>query len=166
MKRILFLVMAMVSVPALGQSTDEAKPRETTVEVASAEDAVEAIRERIRRAVRLPRTAEDSREEGVSDERVRDTLKTARDRQIPAGDVQEILEAENEAIRAGGDKNNFGAAVQRAKDSGLRGRELAAAIHAEQIARGMKKPKTRDHGGDRDKAKPKSKGKARKGSNK
>jgi hypothetical protein len=64
---------------------------------------------------------------------------------------------------------NFGATVQELKAGGLRGRELARAIHAEQIARGMKKPKRmppgqakkREAGAPGDKAKGKGRKKER-----
>ena len=100
----------------------------------------EELRERIRKAMQLPRTTEEARKEGVPEEEVQEVLKAGREQGIPAGDMQEILETENEELREGR-KDNFGAAVQQMKASGLRGRELADAIHAEQLARGMKKPK-------------------------
>jgi hypothetical protein len=102
-----------------------------------------AIFERMRRASRLPRTAEDAREAGVEEEQVRDVIRVARERRIPADRTQEILEIETEEVRLGSDPRNFGAVVQELKAGGLRGRELAEAIHEEQIARGMKKP---EHG--------------------
>jgi len=99
------------------------------------------LRERLRRAIRLPRTTEEAREAGVPEERVREILRTGRESRIPPDEMDEILVVENEAIRGGGPVGNFGATVQELKADGLRGRELARAIHAEQIARGMKKPK-------------------------
>ena len=120
------------------QPTEEKNVEETpTVEGT----ARERIRERLRRAIRLPEVVQDSRDAGVPEDKVRDVLDSARERGVPAGDVEEILEVENEAIRQGGNPDHFGAAVQEMKSSGLRGRELAEAIHAEQYARGMKKPK-------------------------
>lgn len=114
--------------------------------------------DRVRRASRLPRTTSQAREAGVPEERVRETIRVARERGIPADEAQRILEVETEAVRQGGNPDNFGSFVQQAKESGLRGRELAEAIHAEQIARGMKKPgKGQDD--DRDgKARGKGKG--------
>jgi hypothetical protein len=170
-KRIVFLVLALLVMPAFGQSSDDAKPDETTAQAEQTKPVetapVETIRERIRRALLLPRTAQESREQGVPEERVREVLRTSRERRIPASDTQEILEVENEAIRTGAEKTNFGAAVRGKKESGLRGRELAEAIHAEQVARGMKKPKRRVHGqydeDDQHKDNSKGKGKAKKG---
>jgi len=97
---------------------------------------------RVLGASRLPRSAEDARDAGVPEERVRDVIRIAREREMRAGETGEILVVETEGVRRGGNPDNFGAAVQQMKASGLRGRELAAAIHAEQIARGMKKPKS------------------------
>jgi len=114
----------------------EAEPRERS--------EIEELRERVRRAMRLPRTTEEAREAGAPEERVREVLRTGRERGVPAGEMEQILEEENRHLREGGEKQNFGAAVQQMKQQGLRGRELAAAIHAEQVARGMKKA---DHPG-------------------
>jgi hypothetical protein len=110
------------------------------------EEANEKVRkasiiDRVRATLRLPQTVKESREEGVSEEKVREVLETARTRGVPAGETRKILETENHALRQGGNPDNFGAAVHQLKESGLRGRELAEAIHAEQIARGMKQPK-------------------------
>jgi hypothetical protein len=113
------------------------------------------VSERVRRASRLPRTTEQAREAGVPEERVRETIRVVRERGIPADEAQEIIEVETEEVRQGGNPDNFGSFVQQAKESGLRGRELAEAIHAEQIARGMKKPKT---GSDTDRGHSKGKG--------
>jgi len=134
--------------PAEAQKT---RPEEPTVR--------EQIRERIRRAMRLPEVVQESRDAGVPEEKVREVLDTARERDLKVGEVEEIFEIENEAIRQGGNPDNFGAAVQQMKASGLRGRELADAIHAEQYARGMKKPK-KDKG-YKGKGKGKGKGKHR-----
>jgi hypothetical protein len=115
-----------------------------TAQDTAAEDTAQervTLRERLRRAIRLPRTTEEAREAGVPEERVREILRTGRERRIPPDEMDEILVVENQAIREGGPVGNFGAVVQELKAGGLRGRELARAIHAEQVARGMKKPK-------------------------
>lgn len=103
--------------------------------------ARERLRDRLLRAIQLPRRTEEAREAGVPEERVRDILRTGREREIRPDEMEGILEVENRTIREGGPVDNFGAAVQQMKASGLRGRALAEAIHAEQVARGMKKPK-------------------------
>lgn len=127
------------------------------------ERTVDDVRERIRRAIRLPTATEDAREAGVDEERIREVLRSGRERRVPAAEMEEILEVENEAIREGKEKDNFGAAVLEMKESGLKGRELAEAIHAEQLARGMKKPKRQGEydGDDRGKGKSKAKGKGK-----
>jgi Na+-transporting methylmalonyl-CoA/oxaloacetate decarboxylase gamma subunit len=166
-KRIVFLVLVILVVPAFGQSAEEARPKERTVQAEETKPVetapVESLRDRIRRAILLPRTAQESREQGVPEDRVREVLRTSRERRIPASDTQEILEVENEAIRTGAEKTNFGAAVRSSKESGLRGRELAEAIHAEQAVRGMKKPKRKVYGqyGEDDQRKDKIKGKSK-----
>jgi hypothetical protein len=126
-----------------GTEAPEAATESAATEQES-ESGFRAIFERMRRASHLPRTAEDAREAGVEEEQVRDVIRVARERRIPADRTQEILEIETEQVRRGSDPRNFGAVVQELKAGGLRGRELAEAIHQEQIARGMKKPKHGD----------------------
>jgi hypothetical protein len=102
--------------------------------------------ERVKEAILLPQTANESRDSGAREEKVREVLETARTRGVPADETRRILVIENEELKHGGNPDNFGAAVHSLKASGLRGRELAKAIHAEQIARGMKKPKSKERG--------------------
>ena len=167
MKKAFLLVSLLLVAPAFGQSTDQTDSTDAATRpaarMAGLTDA--ELRERVRRAIGLPRTAQESREAGVPDERVREVLRTFRERRIGAGDAVTIFEAENEALRGGGERGNFGAAVQEMKARGLRGRDLADAIHAEQAARGMRGPKGMGHGddsdGDRGNAKGKGKGKGK-----
>jgi len=110
--------------------------------VALAEETSEGLSgwvERVRQAVRLPQATQEAREAGAPEGRIAEILATARERAIPAADVEEIVRVETDALRAGGQPDNFGAAVLEMKARGLRGRDLAEAIHAEQLARGMKK---------------------------
>jgi hypothetical protein len=125
----------------------------------------ERLRDRLRRAIQLPRRTEEAREAGVPEERVREILRTGREREIRPDEMEVILEVENHRIREGGPVDNFGAAVQEMKASGLRGRALAEAIHAEQVARGMKRPKGAPPGQAKQKQpdKPKGKGQPKKG---
>lgn len=112
--------------------------------VALAEETSEGLSgwvERVRQAVRLPQATQEAREAGAPEGRIAEILATARERAIPAADVEEIVRVETDALRAGGQPDNFGAAVLEMKARGLRGRDLAEAIHAEQLARGMKKAK-------------------------
>ena len=136
----LFLLIAggILSVAAGEEEADEVEQ--------AAKKRVAGILERVRDAIRLPQTAKESRDAGIADGKVREVLEAARTRGIPADEARRILVIENEALKHGGNPDNFGAAVHRLKESGLRGRELAKAIHAEQIARGMKKPKAEERG--------------------
>ena len=97
--------------------------------------------ERVRQSVRLPQATQEAREAGAPEGRIAEILQTARERAVPAADVEEILRTETTVLREGGNPDNFGAVVLELKAGGLRGRELAEAIHAEQVARGMKKAK-------------------------
>jgi hypothetical protein len=138
---LLALILCLAALPAAAGTEEE--------EAATAEEAAKArraeFRERVNEALGLPQTAKESRDAGVPEEKVQEVLEAARTRGVPASETRKILVIENEEIRRGGDPENFGAVVHHLKESGLRGRELAEAIHAEQIARGMKKPKMKHH---------------------
>jgi len=90
----------------------------------------------LRRVLQLPRSTADAREAGVADSMIRVVLEEARRRSIPAGDAQEAVEAETDAVRAGAPKDNFGAFVQAQLAAGKRGRDLAAAVRAEHARQG------------------------------
>jgi hypothetical protein len=92
--------------------------------------------EALRRVLRLPQTTADARQAGVSDSAIRVVLDQIRRRGVPAGDAQEVVEAETEAVKAGASKDNFGAFVQSQLAAGKRGRELAEAIRAEHARQG------------------------------
>lgn len=97
-----------------------------------AEKAMEVLN-----AIDLPARAAEAREQGVAEEKIRDVLSRGRAEKISPGTLAEGLEAENEAIRAGESADNFGSFVRQQVDSGLRGRELAAAIREEKARRGI-----------------------------
>jgi hypothetical protein len=88
------------------------------------------------RVLRLPQTTADARQAGVPDSAIRVVLDQIRRRGVPAGDAQEAVEAETEAVKAGAPKDNFGAFVQAQLAAGKRGRELADAIRAEHARMG------------------------------
>jgi hypothetical protein len=90
----------------------------------------------IQRVLKLPQTTAEAREAGVLDSAIRVVLGEARRRGVPAGDAQEAVEVEVEAVKAGAPKENFGAFVQAQLAAGKRGRELAAAIRAEHAKQG------------------------------
>lgn len=103
----------------------------------------------VMRILRLPRTTTEARTKGVPDSQVGGILDVLRRSKVPAGDAQEILEAEVEATEAGRPTGNLGAYVQSQHRAGLRGRALADAIHAEQARRGTGRGKPK-HENDRD----------------
>jgi hypothetical protein len=94
-------------------------------------------------ALRLPRTTLEARTLGVPESDIRAILDKAREKRVPAADVNELFEHENRAIREHGPVDNFGAFVQSRLNEGLRGRDLAEAIRAEHAAHG----KGKGHGG-------------------
>lgn len=106
--------------------------------------AQDSLRQNILRAIDLPRRAAELREAGVPIDEVRNAIETARRRQVPAADAEEVLSETHRAVEEHGPIENFGAFVQSQLDSGLRGRDLAAAIRAEHermgIGRGRRLP--------------------------
>jgi hypothetical protein len=101
--------------------------------------ADEAFRQSILQALRLPTVTRESRNLGVPASDLQSIFGTARRLNLPAGNLTDLFDEENKAIRENGRVDNFGAFVQTQLDAGLRGRDLAAAIHAEHAARGMGK---------------------------
>lgn len=103
--------------------------------------------ERLRAALELPVRATEAREAGVPDERVQGTIWDIFRSRVPAGEAADILDAEVRTVREGAPRDNFGAYVRSQVQSGLRGRELADAIHREQERRGMRRGGARRGGG-------------------
>jgi hypothetical protein len=134
-----FIIAALALLFAGGLVLAQDPEAEKTRPEGEKQSAIERLKERMRDAIQLPRSAEEAREAGVDEEKVREVLRTGRDNGVSAEEMKEIIDTENAELRQGGNPENFGAAVQAMKASGLRGRELADAIHAEQAARGMKK---------------------------
>jgi hypothetical protein len=98
----------------------------------------------------LPIRSAELRSEGVSDRVLRETIDAIRRDRVSAVDAIEILTAERDELRQGGRPDNFGAFVQYAHSRGLRGQELAAAIHAEKARRGGNVGVGRGRGGQND----------------
>jgi hypothetical protein len=92
-------------------------------------------------AIKLPRAADEAREEGVPEKDVRTAIEGAFKKGVPASETKEVMNQSTRAVRENGPIDNFGAFVQSQLDRGLRGRELAAAIHAEHARRGIGKGK-------------------------
>ncbi len=86
--------------------------------------------------IRLPEIAEKTRDSGVSREDVRTILDEAVRRKLPPAETETILQESGRAAREYGPVDNFGAFVQSKLNEGLRGRDLASAIHEEHRLRG------------------------------
>jgi hypothetical protein len=107
---------------------------------ASAQDggiASGASARRMLRAILLPLTSGEARKAGIADVEIRELLGLARQRRIPADEMELVLREEVRSARQHGPIDNFGAFVQDRLDHGLRGRELATAIRSEHERRGM-----------------------------
>lgn len=136
MKPILALLLALALLAPLGPATAQ----EST-------DGSPRLRE-IFDAMVLPRISQEAREAGVPEADVRIILEETARRQLPPRETVELLEETTVAVRESGPVDNFGAFVQARLDEGLRGRELAAAIHEEHRLRGKGKGHGRpDHAG-------------------
>jgi hypothetical protein len=141
MKKILILlVMLALAVPAWAQATETRNPEEAAGEAEATETreptALERLKERIRKAARLPEAAGDAREAGIPEEEVEKVITEARRRRMPPAEVETVLVESAQSARENGPVDNFGAFVQSQLDQGLRGRELAEAIHREHAAHG------------------------------
>lgn len=125
MKRVLvaWAALAWLAAPAAGQEVK----RDTV-------DILEAIR--------LPAVSETLRQSGIPAEEVKAAVDGAKHKGVPAGAISEVLRQTARTVEENGPIGNFGAFVQEQLDAGLRGRELAAAIHAEHARRGIGKGKT------------------------
>ena len=87
--------------------------------------------------LKLPQTVEEGRQAGIPSGSIWGVLDSLRRRNVPAEDAEHIVRDEVDAVKAGAPKENFGATVNALLTRGLRGRELAAAIHAEHARRGI-----------------------------
>ncbi len=95
----------------------------------------------ILQAIRLPATSDELRRQGVPEEEIRAVIVNARQKRLPPSETQVVLDETARTVQETGPIDNFGAFVQSQLDAGLRGRELAAAIHAEHARRGIGKGK-------------------------
>ena len=137
--RMRLFIVTLALICGVGLAVAQDREAEGTRPEGEDRSAMQRLKDRVQQAIRLPRSAEEAREAGVDRDKVREVLRTGRDNGVSADDMKVILDTENAGLRQGGNPENFGAAVQAMKASGLRGRELAEAIHAEQAARGMRK---------------------------
>lgn len=111
----------------------------------------------------LPLAVESARRAGIPSGTIWDVLDSLRNRRVPAADAEQIVRGEVEAVERGAPKENFGAFVNQQLARGLRGRELAAAIHAEHARRGIgqgrgRGPDAEKGRGDKGKAKGRGRG--------
>ena len=112
----------------------------------AAQESSSGFLQELLQAARLPTVTREARVLGVPERDLQTIFAAAREHRIPAGNLAELLSEENKAIRQHGPVDNFGAFVQEKLDAGLRGRELAAAIHAEHAARGIGKGRPAEAG--------------------
>lgn len=126
-KLLIATAVACVAFPLAAQAPDSA-----AIKLKARVDAIFGV----------PQRAEEARQAGVADSTISRIMKIFGSEKIGAEDAVVILTAERDAARMEGGKgakDNFGAFVQRQHAAGLRGQDLAAAIHAEQARRGMGK---------------------------
>jgi hypothetical protein len=94
------------------------------------------------RAIELPAKAQALRDDGVPAAEVATAIRASKDHGLTAAETTDLLDA------AKGEKiDNLGSFVKGKLDEGLRGRDLANAIHEEQGRRGMGKPEDGEKGG-------------------
>jgi hypothetical protein len=98
-------------------------------------------------AIRLPGVSETLRQSGIPAEEVEAAVTGAKEKGVPAGAISEVLRQTARTVEENGPIDNFGAFVQEQLAAGLRGRELAAAIHAEHARRGIGKGRNPDSRG-------------------
>jgi hypothetical protein len=125
-------------------------------------EAKRSKREEVLALLDLPSSAQALRKKGVDKQEVKLALRSARTKRIKAKETKEILDASSEAVEKNGRIDNFGSFVKSKLESGLRGRELAAAIHAEHRARGKGKGQDKEKAKKKTKEKEKAKGKKEK----
>jgi len=104
------------------------------------EDAEKASRrDDILAALDLPAAAQSLRDKGVDKGQVKEAVQAAKGKKLKAREARDLMKEAGAAVDEHGPVDNFGAFVKGKLDSGLRGRELAAAIKAEHVARGKGK---------------------------
>ena len=87
-------------------------------------------------AAQLPVAASEARREGVANAELRKALDALFNAGVPAYEATSLIETERKAHLENGPTDNFGAFVQAQLAAGLRGRELAEAIHREHARQG------------------------------
>jgi hypothetical protein len=111
-----------------------------------ADQGARARSERLLRASRLPAKAEEVRRKGVPSGEVKEALEAAKAKGVKADEMAEVADSASKDVDQHGRIDNFGSFVKSKLNEGLRGRELAAAIHEEHARRGMGKGHKADQG--------------------
>lgn len=132
MRLIRLAVFTAVVAPALG--AQGAAPQAGTTAMTRAATAADSA---LLRALELPKLMERARRAGAADTTIAEMIDIIRRRGLPAEEAVPAVEMEVETLEQGGSKDNFGGFVKAQVQSGLRGRDLAAAIRAERARRGM-----------------------------
>ena len=94
----------------------------------------------------LPQTVDEGRRAGIPSGSIWAVLDSLRRRGVPGADAGQIVREEVDAVKGGAPRENFGKYVNAQLARGLRGRELAAAIHAEHARRGIGRGKPQSAG--------------------
>lgn len=126
MKIVLIIAAAILLAAPLGALAQE--------ETETGKDAT--LGEWIQKAADLITTSNEAREAGIPAEDVAEVLEISREQGFSPEETQEVLVVSTEAVEESGPVDNFGAFVQTKLAEGLRGQELAAAIHEEHRQRG------------------------------
>lgn len=93
--------------------------------------------DRLRRAVlSLPTRTDELRKAGVADQVIAATIDAMRADRMSTVDIVDILTVERDDVWRTRQPENFGMTVQRLKARGLRGKDLADAIHLEKARNG------------------------------
>ena len=129
MKIVLITAAALLLAAPLGAYAQE--------ETETGKDAT--LGEWIQKAADLITTSNEAREAGIPAEDVAKVLEISREQGFSPEETQEVLVVSTEAVEESGPVDNFGAFVQAKLAEGLRGQELAAAIHEEHRQRGQGK---------------------------
>ena len=140
-KLILIAALAALALPCLAPAQEEAESGQEL-----------SLSEKIQKATELIKTSREAREAGIPEEEVAEVLEGARERGLSPEETEEVLAESTAAIDESGPVDNYGAFVQAKLDEGLRGKELAAAIHEEHRkhgkGKGHGKHKKEKHKGD------------------
>ena len=125
------LILALL-LPAAAWAQEETVTKTTNETTSKTISRVDEIL----RVIGLPTIAEEARRAGLPDEDVRIILDEAQKQDLPPSATEAILQNGRDAALESGPVDNFGAFVQARLRDGLRGQDLAAAIHSEHKMRG------------------------------